>query len=78
MSVLKHWQQNPNTTRALLDPFQKEQWAIGFRKGDDALRNQVNEFLREFRVRSGFEQLGNRWLGPQKEAFRAAGIPFVF
>lgn len=78
MSVLKHWQQNPDTTRALLDPFQKEQWAIGFRKGDDALRDQVNGFLREFRARSGFEQLGDRWLGPQKQAFRAAGIPFVF
>jgi polar amino acid transport system substrate-binding protein len=78
MSVLKHWQQNPNTTRALLEPFQKEQWAIGFRKGDDALRTQVNSFLKEFRGRGGFEDLGNRWLGPQKEAFRAAGIPFVF
>lgn len=78
MSVLKHWQQNPDTTRALLAPFQKEQWAIGFRKGDDALRLQVNSFLKDFRSRSGFEDLGSRWLAPQKEAFRAAGIPFVF
>lgn len=78
MSVLKHWQQHPETTRALLDPFQKEQWAIGFRKGDETLRTQVNAFLRAFRARSGFEELGDRWLGPQKEAFRAAGIPFVF
>jgi polar amino acid transport system substrate-binding protein len=78
MSVLKHWQQHPDTTRALLEPFQKERWAIGFRKGDEALRLQVNAFLRDFRARSGFETLGNRWLGPQKEAFRAAGIPFVF
>jgi polar amino acid transport system substrate-binding protein len=78
MSVLKHWQQNADTTRALLDPFQKEQWAIGLRKGDDVLRLQVNAFLRDFRTRSGFEALGTRWLSPQREAFRAAGIPFVF
>jgi polar amino acid transport system substrate-binding protein len=78
MSVLKHSQQHPDTTRALLIPFQKEQWAIGFRKGDDALRMQVNSFLQDFRSRSGFEELGSRWLAPQKEAFRAAGIPFVF
>jgi polar amino acid transport system substrate-binding protein len=78
MSVLKHWQQNPDTTRALLAPFQAEQWAIGLRKGDDALRTQVNAFLKDFRAQGGFETLGSRWLGPQKEAFRAAGIPFVF
>jgi polar amino acid transport system substrate-binding protein len=78
MSVLKHWQQNPGTTRALLEPFQKEQWAIGLRKGDEPLRLQVNSFLKDFRARSGFETLGDRWLAPQKEAFRAAGIPFVF
>ena len=78
LSVLKHSQQHPDTTRALLAPFQKEQWAIGFRKGDSALRMQVNSFLQDFRSRSGFEELGNRWLAPQKEVFRAAGIPFVF
>ncbi|MEK0445566.1 MAG: hypothetical protein RLZZ399_887 [Verrucomicrobiota bacterium] len=78
MSVLKHWQQNPETTRPLLDPFQKESWAIGLRKNDKALREQVNTFLRSFREKGGFQQLGQRWLPEQKALFEKLGVPFVF
>lgn len=78
MSVLKHSEQNPDTTRAILEPFQIERWAIGIRKGNNELRAQVNRFLQDFKQRGGFEELGNRWLGPQKAAFKASGIPFVF
>jgi polar amino acid transport system substrate-binding protein len=78
MSTLKHWQQHPETTRALLQPFKTEPWAIGIRKGNDDLRKQVNAFLQDFRARGGFDQLGNRWLKEQKEAFQKLGIPFVF
>lgn len=78
ISVLQHWQQNPTTTRALLQPFQSEQWAIGIRKGNDSLRESVNAFLEAFAAKGGFEQLADRWLKPQKEAFEKLGVPFVF
>jgi polar amino acid transport system substrate-binding protein len=78
MSVLKNWEQHPQETRALLAPFKTEQWAIGIRKGNDALREKVNAFLRDFRSGDGFEKLGERWLGEQKRAFATRGIPFVF
>ena len=78
MSVLKHSEQNPETTRALLTPFQTEHWAVGIRKGDNALREKVDLFLKNFREKGGFEKLGNRWLSAQKAAFHVAGIPFLF
>jgi polar amino acid transport system substrate-binding protein len=78
MSVLKHFEQNKYSTRALLEPFQTERWAIGVRKGNKELLGGVNSFLKAFKTRGGFEELGNRWLSAQKEAFRAAGIPFLF
>jgi polar amino acid transport system substrate-binding protein len=78
MSVFQHWQRNPSTTRALLEPFQKEYWAIGVRKGNDRLRGQVNQFLVEYREKGGFERLGTRWLGEQKEAFARMGLDFYF
>ena len=50
--------------------------------GDDgaksAMRDQVNAFLRDFKQRGGFDQLGDRWLKYQKEAFRKLGYPFYF
>jgi polar amino acid transport system substrate-binding protein len=76
MSTYQNWQRNQATTRALLVPFQKESWAIGVRKGNDALRIRVNAFLKEFRAKGGFERLGDRYLKEQKEAFKRLGYPF--
>jgi len=76
MSTYQNWQRNQSTTRALLEPFQKESWAVGIRKGNDPLKTKVNAFLREFRARGGFEQLGDRYLQEQKKAFKKLGYPF--
>jgi polar amino acid transport system substrate-binding protein len=78
MSVYQHWQRNRTTTRAILVPFQKESWAIGVRKGNDALRMKVNASLKEFRAKGGFERLGDLYLKEQKNAFKQLGYPFYF
>ncbi len=78
ISTYQNWQRNRGTTRALLQPFQEESWAIGLRLDDTALRGKVNAFLRDYKQRGGFEQLGDRWLKEQKEAFRKLGYPFYF
>lgn len=78
MTVLENWRRNAESTRALLQPFQEESWAIGLRKGQDALRRQVNEFLAEFRASGGFDRLGDKWLAAQKAEFKKLGVPFVF
>ncbi len=77
-STYQNWQRNPGTTRALLQPFQEESWAIGLRQDDTALRDKVNAFLKDYRQRGGFEELGDHWLKEQKEAFRKLGHPFYF
>jgi polar amino acid transport system substrate-binding protein len=78
MSVFKHWQQHRDATIAVLEPFQKEAWAIGVRKGNDSSRAQVNAFLKSFRAGGGFERLGDKYLREEKDAFQKAGIPFYF
>lgn len=78
MTALENWQKNLATTRAVLAPFQEEQWAIGLRKGSDDLRAKVNAFLAEYRATGGFDKLGTKWLAPQKAEFKKLGVPFVF
>ena len=78
MSVWQNWKKNPATTRAILTPLQKEYWAVGVRKDNDALRLKINDFLKEFRAAGGFEKLGDEFLREQKEAFRKEKIPFYF
>jgi len=78
ISVWNYWKQNPDTTAARLEPLQSESWAIGVRPRDQALRAQVNQFLKVYRERGGFEKLGDQFLGEQKRDFKERGIPFYF
>ena len=78
MSVFHHWQRNQETTEALLKPFQEEDWAIGLRQGNEALRERVNAFLAAYRAEGGFQRLGDHYLKEQKAAFQKLGVPFDF
>ena len=51
---------------------------MGLRRGDDTLRDAVNEFLEKFRADGGFERLGNEFLAEEKAYFKREGIPFYF
>jgi polar amino acid transport system substrate-binding protein len=78
MSVWKNQREHPAETVALLQPVQRESWAVGMRPGDKEIRDQVNAFIKDFRASGGFERLGNLYLKDQKEAFAKASIPFYF
>jgi polar amino acid transport system substrate-binding protein len=78
MSVWKNAGKHPDGTRALLEPVQKETWAVGLRQDETELRAQVNDFLREFRERGGFDRLGDKYLRDQKQAFAEQGLEFYF
>jgi polar amino acid transport system substrate-binding protein len=78
LSIFQHHRQHPNTTEALLQPIKREQWAVGLRKGDDALRAQVNAFLAEFRESGGFDRLAGRYLADEKALVDSLGVPFIF
>ena len=78
MSVFQNAKRNPQSTRALLNPLQKESWAIALRQGDEELRTRVNKFLTEFRAGGGFDRLAEKYLTEEKSAFAAQGIPFFF
>jgi len=78
MSVWKNASEQPATTRAILEPVRREDWAVALRPDDTALRDQVNGFLKSFRESGGFGQLGDKYLGEQKAAFAKQGIPFYF
>jgi polar amino acid transport system substrate-binding protein len=78
LSVFQNHRRHPEATRAVLEPFREEAWAIGLRQGDEELRRGVNEFLKAFRAEGGFERLGDEFLPEEKAFFRAQGLPFYF
>lgn len=76
MSTYQNWQRNLATTRAILTPFQQEAWAIGIRKGNDELKSKINEFLKDYRIRGGFDRLADTYLNEMKAEFKRLGYPF--
>ncbi len=78
LSVFQNHHRHPETTRAVLEPFREETWAIGLRQGDEDLRRRINEFLAAFRTAGGFERLGDEFLPEEKAYFKAHGLPFYF
>ena len=75
LSIYQFSLQNPKTTRALLEAFQHESWAIGIRKGNDELRQQVNAFLADFKAKKGMEAICDKYIKKDKEVFLKMGIP---
>jgi len=78
ISVHHSHARHPDTTRALLRPLREESWAVGLRRGDDALKRQVDEFLERFRAAGGFDKLSHEFLAEEKAFFEKEAIPFVF
>ena len=78
LSVWQNQRRHPDTTRAVLEPFRKEAWAIGLRPADADLRRQIDAFLDAFRAEGGFDRLGEEFLPEVKKEFGERGIPFYF
>ena len=78
LSVYRSHLRHPVTTRALLQPFSAETWAVGLRRGDDTLKQQIDDFLNRFRAGGGFEKLGDEFLADEKAFFKRQKIPFFF
>ena len=78
ISIYRHWQRHPDTTRALLTPIREETWGIGLRKNQPELLRQVNAWLREYREAGRFDELADRYMGEEKRDFESLGVPFIF
>ena len=78
ISVMNYGLRNPDTTKALLAPIRTEHWAVGLRQGDDALRQQINAFIKDYRDKGGFAKLADKFLAAERDFMKTQGLPFVF
>jgi len=76
LSVYSAWKKNPKTTRVNLRSFFDQAWAMGLRKEDLALKEQINAFIKKFREEKGFAAIGDKYLKNEKAEFQKLGIPF--
>lgn len=77
LSIYRYHRKNAGTTRALLEPFVQETWAVGVGKGNAELKAKVDAFIGKFRESGGFGKLGDRYLSEEKKALEEMGVPFI-
>ena len=62
LSILRHHQANPKTTRALLKPLTVEPYAMAARHGDKKFVDRLNRFLADMRKDGRFQKLRSKYL----------------
>lgn len=79
LTIYRNWQKNLDTTNAVFIPFQDvEPWGIAVKKGNTELLDQLNEFIETYREDGGFEELTEKYLSEEKEAFEELGFQWFF
>lgn len=79
LTIYRNWQNNLDTTNAVFIPFQDvEPWGIAVKKGNTELLDQLNDFIETYREDGGFEELTEKYLSEEKEAFEELGFQWFF
>ncbi len=79
LTIYKNSVKNPDTTIALLKPFQEdfEYWGVALRK-NDPLKAKVDEFIKKAKADGTFDTFANKYLTDAKKTFDKLGIDFFF
>lgn len=80
LTIYKNAQIHPDTTKAVLTPFQEdfEYWGAALDKESTQLLGDVNNFIREFQASGGMNELADEYLSDIKKVFDDQGLSFFF
>lgn len=79
LTIYRQNQANMETTKAILIPFQdSESWGMAVNKGNVELLNQINDFIKEYKAKDGFNDLTNKYLKAEKQTFDTLGFQWFF
>lgn len=79
LTIYRENQENKGNTKAILIPFQNsENWGIAVKKGNKELMININEFIKDYKSKGGFNKLTNKYLPEEKKTFDKLGFPWFF
>lgn len=79
LSIVKHHETYPETTRAILEPLPNTQgWGIAMRKGEDQLKEDINAFIKSAKTDGTFEEIREKYLKDKVKEFEDKGLDFFF
>ncbi len=80
MSIYRSQKEYPDTTVALLEPFQDEAepWAMAVKLDRPELLEEINSFIDDYKAEGGFDELADKHLAEMKATFDELGLDFFF
>lgn len=79
LTIYRNWNTHKDTTEAIFIPFQKpEQWGAAVKKGNTALLDSFNAFLKDYQAQGGFERLTQTYMAEEKAIFDKWGFTWFF
>ncbi len=79
LTIYRNNQENLDTTKAIYIPFQDvENWGIAVKKGNTELLNELNDFIDKFSQEGGFDEISEKYLKEEKEAFDKLNFKWFF
>lgn len=79
LSVIRHHENYPETTRAILDSLPNTKgWGVAMKKGQDELRKKINEFIKTAKEDGTYDQIRKDHLEDKVKEFEKYGIDFFF
>lgn len=79
LSIIRHQENFPETTKAILEPLPNTQgWGIALRKEDESFKAKLNEFIKTAKTDGTFESIREKYLQDKIEEFEAFGLEFFF
>lgn len=79
LSIIRHHENYPDTTRAVLEPLPNTKgWGVALRKGEEALKEKINAFIKEAKTDGTYDLIRKTYLEDKMEEFEAYGLEFFF
>lgn len=79
LSIIRHQENYPDDTVAILEPLPNTKgWGIALAKGNDALKDQLNDFIKQAKTDGTYDKIRETFLQDKMKEFEAVGIDFFF
>ena len=79
LAIINHQKNYPDTTIAILEPLPNTKgWGIALEKGNDELREKINDFLKEAEKDGTFQEIRDTYLQDKIKEFESYGLEFFF
>lgn len=79
LSIINHNKNYSDTTIAILDPLPNTKgWGIALKKGQDDLKNKINEFIKKAKTDGTYDEIRNKYLKEKMKEFEEYNIDFFF